>query len=149
MFTILKPIEEVVQSNEYKLDVVTKKLLTDAFVISKDEESFIVNCGILNVFQNKAPDNWVNYALGSYHKKLAISEKVLEIMRGQCVKEVVEEETIFYPVPTTKTALTNLAFTFFPDCSKESFAYNIDMIIKWCDGKGNATWNDFVNAFKQ
>jgi len=107
--------------------------------------------------KSNIPRGLVNF---SYAKKKAIENKVIEIMRGQLVKEVKlatrviegmeteEKKTVYHDVPESKTILTNLAYTFFPDCDKEPFKYNIEAIISWCDGTGEATWREFYNAFK-
>ena len=144
MFTNYYPISsETVEPKV--LTAKEKMLLTDLYAqgLSADRAARM----------SDIPEGLVN---SSYVKKKAIEAKVVGLMRGNLVKEVIPIGTIeesgatyvFYNVPTTKTGLTKLAYTFFPDCTEEAFKYNIDMIVKWCDGKGNATWADFVNAFK-
>lgn len=149
MFQKLIDKEEIISTVDYNVTVDVKKKMTDIFVVSTSLDDFLMNCSIHNVFGENSPSDWISYATTSYHKKIAINEKVTEIMQGQCVKGETEEGVEYHPVPTTKTALVNLAYSLFPDCVKESFTYNVDMIIKWCDCKGNVTWTDFVNVFKK
>lgn len=134
------------------LTITQKKLLTDVFVVSVNHQDYVEKATQLGEINRTSIEH-------SFGKKQSIINKVLELMRGTVVKEVVTippvdsaseatTETIYYSVPTTKAGLTKLAYTFFPDCNEEAFKYNIDMIVKWCDGEGKATWADFVNAFK-
>jgi len=149
MFQKLINKEESIPTTDYNVSVDVKKKMTDAFVISNSFDEFLINCSIHNAFGENSPSDWINYATTSYHKKIAINEKVTEIMQGQCVKGETEEGVEYYPVPTTKTALVSIAYSFFPDCSKESFEYNISKIIAWADGTGECTTTKFFNYFKQ
>ena len=95
--------------------------------------------------------------LQSFNIKKAIFNHVKQLMTGAAVvspavydqEGVKKQDVVYNIIPTTKTELLKEAYKWFPDCVKEPFGYNIDMIVKYADGTGTCSWEKFITLFKE
>lgn len=150
MFKIVKSEPE---NEAVSLTVEQKKLLTELYLSTKGDATKTKHkMGKLRVKTSLITQ--------SFNIKKAIFEHVKKIMRGEVIvkeeeshldeagNKIIDKEAVYNTVPGTKTKLIEEAYKEFPDCDMTAFTYNIDMIIKWSDGTGNNTFDNFKNIFK-
>jgi hypothetical protein len=148
MFTVI--IQKEIDSTPPRvLTIAEKKILTDLFATG------------LSIDRATRKSNLPSHLVReSYNHKRSINQKAIELMRDGYVyseeeshidedtgETIIDKEAVIKNIGVVTTLKTQVK-KFFPDCDKEAFDYNIDMIVKWCDGKGEATWTDFYNALK-
>jgi|SaaInlLV_10m_DNA_2_1039722.scaffolds.fasta_scaffold07643_4 hypothetical protein len=144
-FLIKKQVDTKVSTKE--ITVKHKKVLVDLYMSTNKNVTVTKH----KMGELRLPASQIKSLFGKID---AVFSCVQQVMNGTAVKKVIpatEErasETIYYDIPSTKLKLNKRAYTFFPDCDKDAFEYVIKMIIKWSNGEGTATWNDFVSYFK-